>query len=309
MAEIIRTTAGDRRPEDCGVMLFHEHLHFTQDFLARLRADPAVADFHFEDIELLTREILAARAAGVTAMVDAGHDDMGRDLGVVKELARRTGLWVILGGGYYLQRLYPPSVSQLSAEQLADDLLAAAQQEGWGTLGEIGTSATITADEHKVLRAIGAVHRATGLSVITHTEREGLAALDQLTALEAAGVDPTRLVIGHLGGLPDTVVHRRIMARGAWVGFDRVSRGHDAADDQRQARQIADLVERGGLGHILVSGDQGSRRADLVVAGGPGYAKPWTVFAPALSQVGLSPAEIRTIFVDNPRRCLAFTPR
>lgn len=295
--------------EDFGVVLFHEHLHFSQDFLARLRNEPPVPEFHFDDVELLTREIVAAGDAGVTAVVDAGHDDMGRDLRVVRALADRSGMPVIIGGGFYLQRIYPPRISEQTEDELAAEMLATATREGWGVLGEIGTSATITPDERKVLRAVAAVHRATGLSIITHTEREGHAALEQLAILEDAGADPGRIVIGHLGGLPDISIHRRIIARGASVGFDRVSRGNDPADDVRQARQVAALVDAGGLDRILVSGDQGSRREDLVSTGGPGYAKPWTVFAPTLARVGMSPADINAIFVDNPRRLLAFTPR
>ncbi|MCW5954057.1 MAG: hypothetical protein KIT69_17540 [Propionibacteriaceae bacterium] len=309
MGEMIRTTTGDRPAEDFGVVLFHEHLHFSQDFLARLRGDPSVSDFHFDDLGLLTREIVAARDSGVTAIVDAGHDDMGRDLRIVRTLAERSGMPVVLGGGFYLQRIYPARVSEQTEDELATKMLAAAAEEGWGILGEIGTSATITQDERKVLRAVAAVHRATGLSIITHTEREGHAALEQLAILEDAGVDPARVVIGHLGGLPDVSVHRRVIARGASVGFDRVSRGHDPADDLRQARQVAALADAGGLDRILVSGDQGSRREDLVSSGGPGYAKPWTIFAPTLARVGMSDADIHAIFVDNPRRLLAFTPR
>ncbi|MDR2567276.1 MAG: hypothetical protein LBC97_14680 [Bifidobacteriaceae bacterium] len=309
MGSVIRTTAGDRPPEEFGVVLFHEHIHYSQDFLVRLRGDPPAPGFHLDDLGLMEGEMLSARDAGVTLIVDAGHDDMGRDVGVVRTLAERTGMPFVLGGGFYLQQVYPPRVAQRTEGELTAEMLKAAAEERWGILGEIGTSGTITADERKVLRAVAAVQRASGLSIITHTECEGLAALEQLAVLEDAGADPARVVIGHLGGLPDISVHERIVARGASVGFDRVSRENNPADDIRQARQVSALAEAGWLDRIFVSGDQGSLVGDLVASGGPGYAKPWTIFARALAHVGMSDAEIQAIFVDNPRRLLAFTPQ
>jgi phosphotriesterase-related protein len=310
MAAIIRTTAGDRPPEEFGIVLFHEHIHYSQDFLVRLRGDTPAPYFHLDDVELMESELIAAHDSGVTLMVDGGHNDMGRDIGFIRNLAERTGMPVVLGGGFYLQKVYSPRIAQLSEEELVTELLTTAAEEGWGVLGEIGSSGVITQDERKVFRAVAAAHRASGLSIFTHTEVEGLAACEQLDIFEDAGADLARVVIGHLGGLPDTLLHERILAHGANVGFDRVSRGeNDPADDLKQARQIAALVEAGWLSRIFVSGDQGSLLSDLIVSGGPGYAKPWTVFAPILASVGLSQAEIRTIFVDNPLRLLAFSPR
>jgi phosphotriesterase-related protein len=310
MADIIRTITGDRSPGDFGIMLFHEHIHFSKGFLSKVRGDEPVGGFHLDDIDLVVSEIESAKRAGVTLIVDGGHDDMGRDLGIVRTVSERTGMPIVVGGGYYLQKVYPSRIAESSVESLADEMHAAAQAEDWGILGEIGTSERITPDERKVLQAVARVQRETGLAIITHTEREGLCALEQLSIMEDAGADPARIVIGHLGGMPNTSVHQQILSRGAGVGFDRVSRSENPpGDDLRQARQVADLVGAGWLDHIFVSGDQGSLLDDLIVSGGPGYAKPWTVFGVALTQAGLTYDQIQTIFVDNPRRLLAFTPR
>ena len=92
-----------------------------------------------------------------------------------------------------------------------------------GAFGEIGSWGDITDLERKVFRAVGKAHLQTNLPIFTHTGIPGRSAMEQLDILEAAGVKPQRIVIGHVGNLvdPKVEVHKALCKRSAFIGFDR----------------------------------------------------------------------------------------
>src|SRR2546422_462017 len=200
---IIRTILKDIRPEDVtsGSILFHEHVSLSTPWMQKLRGGRGEPKSWFmEDFDLMTAEMQAAKKDGLSIIVDAGHLDQGRSVAFLKRLSERSGLPIVVSGGYYLPISYPPEVSTMTEDQLADILVRDAKAQRWGALGEIGSGETISADERKVFRAIGKTQARTNLAIFTHTAN-GAAAIEQLDILESAGATPQRVVIGHLGGV------------------------------------------------------------------------------------------------------------
>jgi phosphotriesterase-related protein len=315
---VIRTLFKDHQPDELagGATLFHEHLSLGPDFTDRFRAataavrtaqglppPPASANpppappgpDPMRDIELMAGELRTAQHEGVACIVDASLEGAGMDLKFIREAARKSGLPVVKGAGFYTQPFYPKEVATMSEDQIFRDLLRQADEYPAGAFGEIGSWDEITALERRVFRAVGRAHVATNLPVFTHTGIPGKSALEQLDILEDAGVDPRRVAIGHLGNLadPDVYVHKTICRRGGYVGFDRQGGGRDAP----VVPLVMALLEAGFADHILISGDA-SR----------GYGRPLTAFLPQLSAAGASDAVLHGITVDNPRRFLAFVP-
>ena len=91
----------------------------------------------------------------------------------------------------------------MSEDQILQALIRQVDEDSSGAFGEIGSWDEITRDERKVFRAVGRAHVATNLPIFTHTGIPGKSALEQLDILEDAGVEPDRVVIGHLGNLVD----------------------------------------------------------------------------------------------------------
>jgi phosphotriesterase-related protein len=316
---IIRTLFKDYAPEELadGATLFHEHLSLGADFTDRFRAatsavraaqglppPPASANpppappgpDPMRDVELMAGELRTAQHDGVACIVDASLEGAGMDLKFIRDAARKSGLPVVKGAGFYTQPFYPKEVATMSEEQIYRDLLRQADEYPAGVFGEIGSWDEITAVERKVFRAVGKAHLATNLSIFTHTGIPGKSALEQLDILEDAGVDPRRVAIGHLGNLtdPDVYVHKTICRRGGYVGFDRQGGGRDAP----VIPLVMALIEAGFADHVLISGDAFR-----------GYGRPLTAFLPQLKAAGASDSVLRGISVDNPRRFLAFVPR
>ena len=314
---VIRTLFKDYRPEQLagGATLFHEHLSigadFNQRFAAASRAVLAAQGISrppegpppappgpdpMRDVALMADELRQAQRDGVSCIVDAGLEGTGMDLDFIREAARRSGLPVIKGAGFYTEPFYPDAVRRMSEQQIADAILKQVDSYPAGALGEIGSWDEITALERRVFRAVGRVHRATNLPVFTHTGIPGKSALEQLDILEDAGVDPRRVCIGHLGHLtdPDLYVPKALCRRRAWIAFDRQGSGRDDA----VVPNVMRLIDAGFAGQLLFSGDAFR-----------GYGRVLTVFLPKLRAAGASDAVLRRITVDNPRRFLAFVPR
>ena len=323
---IIRTVLKDLPPPalSAGATLFHEHLSLAPDFMPRWIAlaraqnpqakagpppplePPSGRPFFMRDLEVMAQEMKAAQKEGVACIVDGGHPDMGRDLDFLKQLSTQSGLPIVAGCGYYSEPFYPPEIARWSEQQITEELIRQAHTQPVGAFGEIGSWAEITDLERKVFRAVGKAHLATNLPIFTHTGIPGRSALEQLDILESAGVEPNRIVIGHLGNLvdPKVEVQKAICKRGAFVGFDR----QGGPGDARQVPMVLALIEAGYAPNLMFSSDLSSAN-QIQNNGGAGYAKTLTVFVPKLREAGVKDQTLHGILVDNPRRFLAFPPK
>lgn len=323
---VIRTVLKDYAPEELGggATLFHEHLQVAPDFNAKFsaataavralnnpapvqnnanakaKAAPAPAAPKGPDImrdaNLMAEEVAKVKSAGISCIVDAGNPDMGRSIEFLRQVSMKSGVAIVAGGGYYSQPWYPKEISTMSEDQVYRSLLKMADDETLGAFGEIGSWDEMTAEERKVFRAIGRAHVATNIPIFTHTGIPGKAAIEQLDILEDQGVNPERVVVGHMGNLVDAniYVHKTLCRRGAFLGFDRQGGNNDA----QQVPMVLALIEAGYAKNLLFSSDAFN-----------GYSKTITVFLPKLKAAGVGDEILRQITVDNPRRFLAFVPK
>ncbi len=318
---IIRTVLKDYTPEELagGATLFHEHLQLAADFNVRFaaaaasaraanglpplpsrpggRGGPPPGPDIMHNVDLMSAEVVkAAREGHLACIVDAGHKEMGRDINFLRQVAMKSGVPIVAGGGFYAQPFYPKEIATMSEDQILHALVKQADDDVIGAYGEIGSWDEITAEERKVFRAVGRAHVASNIPIFTHTGIPGKSAIEQLDIFEDAGVKPDRVVIGHLGNLvdPNVYVQKQICRRGAFVGFDRQGGNNDA----QQVPMVLALIEAGYADHLMFSADASS-----------GYAKTITVFLPKLKAAGASDDTLHHIMVDNPRRFLAFVPK
>ena len=315
---IVRTILEDLAPDDLshGALLFHEHMSLDIPFWDRLVGaenparesfiGPADSPYFMQDVAVMVEELQAAAREGVAALVDGGHADMGRDISFLREVSERSGMPIVVSGGYYTDPFHPPELADRTEDEIAAALAEAATAERWGAFGEIASSAEMTPGERKVFGAIGKAHLLTNVPIFTHTAN-GLEAETQLDILESLGVPPANVAIGHMGGLddPEATVHRRLAERGAFVGFDRLGSGAEA--DGHKVPMIRALIDAGHLENVLLASDF-ARASDIQRNGGPGYAKTVTQFVPLLRDAGVTDDQIRVMTVDNPLRLLAFVP-
>jgi phosphotriesterase-related protein len=305
----IQTVLGPIEPADLGVTLMHEHtLVDAWEWGGRLGYDSTV-----DDEELLVEELACYRDAGGSALVDVTPIGLRRDPSGMRRLAQATGLHIIMGCGWYRERVYPAYIHELSTNALADMLVKELEEgvEGGirpGIIGEIGTERFhVTPAEEKVFRAAARAQRTTGATVTTHTTHFGDLAHEQMDILMEEGVPPERIVIGHLGERRGVKGELAVAERGVYVEIDHIGRAASAGTqpEWRRARNVAELVQAGYLERVLISMDICANSL-LHWNGGHGFDYLLTTFVPLLREEGLTGDQIRTILVDNPIRVLDF---
>jgi predicted metal-dependent phosphotriesterase family hydrolase len=309
---VIRTVLKDVSPDSLGTKatLFHEHLSFEWARVTGRQDRPGPA----KDVNPVLEQLNVAAMEGVGCIVDAGTNDVGRDVDFLKQLATQTSVHIVACGGLYMQRTYPADIATRSEQQIAGELVREARAARYGAFGEIGEApnAAMSADERKVFRAVGKAHLQTNLPIFTHNAygtgpnvpRD--AGLRQLDAFESVGVKPQRVAIGHTCCLDDPTadIIKQLAKRGAFVGFDRVTGG--LVPDDKKVTMVLAFLEAGYADKLLLSSDYNFTARS---AARPGYGTTLTVFVPKLRQAGVKEETIRRITIDNPRRFLAFVPK
>ena len=281
------------------------------------------------DRDLAVEELLAFRDLGGGTLVDVTLADIGRDPVALREISRRTGVHVVMGCGHYVHLAHPPGLDEepleLIEERLIREITEGVGDTGVcpGIIGEIGTWHPLHPTEEKVLRAGARAQKATGLPLSIHLHIAARRGHEILTIVEQEGVDPARVVLGHVDiafGHLDTDIpevleyHRSLAARGCYVEYDTCGAevfspgGGDVppfwtALDLTRARGVAHLFEHGLGDRVLVSQDVFTK-SQLVRYGGFGYAHILRDFQHRLRETGLTSEDIRTILLDNPQRML-----
>ena len=279
-----------------GKTLAHEHLTINLSFN---KSD----DSNLNDDLAMSEDLQDLKAAGVDTIIDVTNKGMGRNIERMQKLSMQSGVNVIASTGYYKTPYLPLEVEQLSVEQLCSIMELEITEGIDGTeikaalIGEIGTSDQMTDLEKKVFEAAALAHLRTGAPIYTHTTL-GKLGIEQIEFLINNGVNPTKVVIGHLDLNPDMEYYRRVADYGCYMGFDTVGKISYQPDEIR-AKNIAALLKLGFGSRILLSLDI-TRKSHLKHYGGYGHVYLFERFIPMLYEQGLTSQDVDRLLIDNP---------
>jgi phosphotriesterase-related protein len=331
-------------PTQLGVTLMHEHLLF--DFranhetpleatrralavapvqvgnLARLYNDPfASLDNCVQwDARVAADEVAAFKRAGGQTVVDLTSAQNGRDPLALQEIARETGLNIVMGSGHYIARFHPPQMDTRTQDSLTaeiiHDITIGVGDSGVraGIIGEIGTSSPITPNEEKSVRAAAAAQATTGAPLNIHLvgwARDGLRILDWV---DREGGDVERTILSHMNPSHDDFAYQSAVAeRGAYVEYDMLGMDYlyppdrQCPSDPECVRAIQRMISAGYAERLLLSQDV-FLKIMLTRHGGFGYAHVLRHVVPALRRLGVTEDQIETMLVGNPARLLTLAP-
>ena len=163
------TVTGSISPEEIGFALIHEHV-----FLSIL-ADYLDTNRVLDDPESAYIELMHYQKSGGVTLVDQTNRGLEQDPIAVREIAKRTGLNIVLGCGWYREPFYDPSLYRTKTNDIADqmirDLNEGIDKTGVraGIIGELGAHETwVSPVEERVLRAGARAHLETGVTIATH---------------------------------------------------------------------------------------------------------------------------------------------
>jgi phosphotriesterase-related protein len=325
----VQTVAGSVDVSALGRTLMHEHLFIAFE---GAQYDPtAVFDRAAFVAEAVKRLRELREVHGVTGFVDPCPIELGRDAGMMKEIAEKSEMHVVCTTGFYFEAMGLPIYWRARTTEEIAELYIREIEKGIGATGvragaiKVATGEPgITALERKFLDAACIAQKATGVPIITHTQ-DGYGGPDQVAAFTGNGVAPHKCLIGHCCGNADPAYHKRVVDGGVYIGFDRIGL-HRFMRDETRADNLAKLVRDGHRAQIMMSQDrhcgwlgkfarqvppEEQARIDAMRAQGawpPPYTYIFTDFLPMLRERGIADADIDSMLIDNPRRFFSGDP-
>jgi phosphotriesterase-related protein len=342
------TVLGPVGVEQLGPTLMHEHLFddltvwFTgppqgrdladrpvdMTMLGQLRRDAFTVtrdNLQLQDASVALAEARRFQTAGGATIVDLSPPDIGRNPKALHRLATESGLNVVMGCGFYVEAAHPQRLQKMSADDIAEELIAEITNGVGdtgvrpGIIGEIGTSGAdaqgikrghVTEQEQRVLRGSARAALATGVAVSVHLDPRGEGGDEVVDILESESLPPHRIVIGHLDHVQNLDYHRRIADRGVFIEYDGFGREYYWAavdvywgNDAWRLAAVTELLEHGYADQLLISQDV-CFKMDLRAYGGYGYDHILVDLVPDLLRAGVPQSDLNTILITNPARVL-----
>lgn len=296
------TVNGEIPASHIGKTLHHEHL--LVDFIG---ADSISYDrWNKEEVvKKVLPYLLEIKKLGYKTLVECTPAYLGRDPELLKLLADKSGIQIITNTGYYSAmsgKFIPKHGFTETAEQLANRWIDEAKNgiEGTGVYpGFIKISverAPLQKINRKVVEAACITHKATGLTIMSHT---GLAipAFQELEILDKYGVDPSAFIWTHANNEKDNNKLLEAARKGVWIAFDKFNK-----KNLEQFVDFAILMKKEGLlNRLMFSHDAGWYKPGEPDGGSfRGFTKIEKLLIPALEKNGLSQQDIYQLFTLNP---------
>jgi phosphotriesterase-related protein len=339
---IVRTVLGDVHPSALGHTQPHEHLlidlsrpkparstvtereldnaPITLRNYSWVRRHHTSEDLRLSSVDVAVEELARYTCAGGGALVDATSVGLGRDPEGLTAIARRSGVHIVMGSGFYYGDYHPDDIATRRADELTAEIIAdirtgvGRSAVRAGIIGEIGLSHPLRPNEAKVLRAACAAQLETGAALMIHPGRDPSSPGQALEIVAGEGVDLARVIMSHVERTVFSVEEmRRIAETGCYVEFDLFGQESsyyslapiDMPNDAIRVDYIVDLITRGHLAQVLISQDI-CHKTNLTHYGGEGYAHILDNVLPLMRRKGIDDAQIAAITVDNPARAISF---
>lgn len=336
----VRTVTGTIGSDQLGLTLPHEHLinsiaaggltphpDFPDLFDAEVTPELAwilneipyacVDNCRLDAFDDVLAELTDYRAAGGATIIEVTPEGQGQDLAGLQRLALHTGLNIIAGGGWYLDRYHPDWAQSASVQEIADHFLTTSftmddgQAPRSGVIGEIGVSPNFSAQEQKVLRAACAVQKECRLPMFIHLPgfvRYANRVLD--IVLTEQGVPPEAVVLCHMDPSGrDASYQLSVAERGVWVEFDMIGMPYRfTLPGEGRSPSVGDTIAairrlvEGGFGSSLLFSHDMFLKSMLRKNGGNGLLYIPKIFRELLSKEGMEGFDPYAVNTEHVRR-------
>ncbi len=315
--EKLITVTGKIPVEEMGVSLIHEHI--LVDFVG---AD-STGYHRWEKAKVIERVLpflMEAKQKGVNTFFECTPAYLGRDPLLLKELSEKSGISIVTNTGYYGVRdnkYVPKHAFDQAPEDIANVWIDEFENgiEGSGIFpGFIKIAVenldTLSQMHTKIVKAAAITHKATGLTIVSHTGTDG-PAFAQLEVLKNEGVSPEAFVWTHAqrGTFEG---YMKAANQGAWVSLDNVNKSNlDKPGGVDWFVEILTKLKKENVLHkILISHDAGWYDPGQKNGGNfRSYIDIFEYLIPALKKNGFSQEDIDLLLIKNPQAAYAVNVR
>jgi len=313
----IETVSGKIDPGGLGLNNYHDHLITIGG-----GEEKADRDLRLDRVDYAIEAMKHFFEAGGRSMVDMNPIDCGRQIEMLREISEASGVHIIACTGFqraiyydnehWVYKYQVKDVARLIAEEVTDGIeinnyngpIIMRSKAKAGVIKFATHYNCIRPMEMKALQAACIASRETGAPISTHTER-GTMGLEVIELVRQNGIDPERVILGHVDRNPDLEYHKKMASKGATLGYDGPSRAKYWPDSVL-IELIKGMCKAGYADHIVLGGDNG--RASMWPQYGGGYGHNYIIekFVPRLLEAGVSEVDVHKFLYDNPMRQFTF---
>jgi phosphotriesterase-related protein len=321
----VQTVLGPIDTAKLGFTQSHEHVCSTS--AGFWGAWPELFGGRAAFVKATVEKLKSYKAGGLDSFIDLTTLDLGRDIRLIEEVSKKSGVQIVACTGHWLDP--SRSMNARTLEELVELFTKEIQVGIEGTPIKAGVIKVandlegITPFGDRLLRAASRTSKATGTPISTHTWALDKIGEKQAAIFEQEGVNPSKVCIGHSDDTPDVEYLTGLARRGYYIGMDRLPTGLPltpgtpppppnqvrATLDQRIA-SIKHLIDQGfanrvmlgtdypiglGLGATATWGPRDARNPD-----GINFVRAKAI--PLLKKAGVQDAAIKTMTVENPKR-------
>lgn len=313
----IQTVLGPIDASQLGVTLSHEHVlvamgednhHYPWLFDWRVTRENAI------------RELREAKDGGIDSIIDLTTPDLGRDVEFVREVARASGMQVVVATGIW--RDIPRSFWMRDPDRIADIFV----REIEVGIGDTGIKAGaikvandmggVTPEGERVLRGAARACIRTGCPISTHQWAPEEVGRRQAAIFEEEGVPMHRVCIGHSADTTDVDYLEELLRTGVYLSMDRYPGGGERPDWRQRNATVKALIDRGWAHKLMLGHDHAPAPQSVAViqSGAKRPVEPTrylfvtSTALPALRADGVPEETINLMMRDVPRRFLSGEP-
>lgn len=298
MSKLINTVLGDIEDKDVGATLPHEHICCYSEY-----AYTMYGSRYLDKGKLLDAAVGHLRKlkedCGIKTFVDCTAVNIGRDIPLLKEVSRQSGVNIVCSTGFYYTE--ESLLGNTSVERLADYMIADAAAINAGVIKCAVEAPEISPYLTRVLKAVARAQFALRLPIVMHTNAINQNGAKALKILLSEGVPPQAITVGHLSDTEDLDYVKKIAQTGCYIALDRLGN----TSEEYVSRKVSDIMalcEAGYSGQILLSHDAlvfNGFDAEPVIKDNPRFCYCSNYILPRL------PAELaEQVTVQNPLKML-----
>lgn len=306
----INSVLGPIETSQIGTTLMHEHILGSS--IGIPQNYPEVLDRGY--MRIIVEKLKQAKAGGIDTVVDATTLDLGRDVNVLAEASRRSGVNIICCTGWWTEK--PRFLSGVSIERLVKGFVREIREGIVGTgikagiLKGASDKAGVLPEEETILRAVARAHRETGVPIMLHSYSPGQVGRRQIKILKEEGVSLNRVKMDHSNDTTDLEYLIWMLEEGCYLGMDRYP--GEGTSPLARTRTLKALIDAGYRDRLCVSHDWSLARhvAKDSPIGSPEKRKKLNphdflyirnVVFPMLREMSVPEDIINTILIDAPR--------
>ncbi len=303
----VQTVTGPVQDSQLGATLSHEHVFVNSPDLPHQY--PWLYDRETALAHAVT-ELEEAKAAGIGSIIDVTTPDLGRDIELMREAGRRSGVHIVAATGIWLeaprwfQRATLDEVVAVFTHEIEVGIAGTDVRAGVIKVANNNPPGVGELQE-KILRAATRAAMATGVPISTHTSPYDVGR-EQMRVFAAEGLPPHLATIGH-AQTGDVDYLREVVERGHYLSIDHWRPGRDGESDVLDA--VTKLCEEGHAGHVTLGHDNVPEGYDWWPHGeheGPSlYTYVPTTVRAQLAERGVTAAHFAAMLVTAPARFLS----